>query len=197
MAETLEEAFRLTVHHGTITHYAPLPVLCCVSHTFWIWELLAGRWPFAGDWRQDLRERWDAWSKQVDPVTAGWLKRVARDLPGAWRTLSAAEFDPHRFNPFEVSFGGRAGYCLLTLQIAAWAVQWSRMDDSFPVPAGFDAALFERRGGWVVAWPALVGHDSDTYGAVSGSLIAAAIDELPPPLTAGLRIATEFERLQP
>ena len=195
MADTLEEALRLAVHHGIITHYAPLPVLCCIAHTFWIWELLAGRWPFAIDWKQELRARWDAWSRQPDPVTAGWLKRVERDLPPAWRALSQAEFDPHRFNPFEVSFGGGAGYCLLTLQIAAWAVQWSRMDDPFPVPAGFDASLFERRGGWALAWPALVGHDSDTYSAVAGSLIAAFHSKIPAELTGDLHALREIERL--
>jgi len=38
----------------------------------------------------------------------------------------------------------------------------------------------------VLGWVAMIGHDSDTYGAAAGPLIAAAHQGLPSELTAGL-----------
>lgn len=193
LADMLDEAFQYTLHQGITTHYSPLAVLCCIAQTFWIWELLEGRWPFESDWLADLRERWDVWLGRADDTTNAWRRVVAQDLPGAWQTLAEAEFDPHRFNPFTINFGGRAGYCLLTLQIAAWALQWSKLNEPFPVPAGFPAEVFERRGAWCVAWPAMVGHDADTYGAALGAAVAALYVRIPPVMADGLQALRELD----
>ena len=89
------------------------------------------------------------------------------------------------FDAFEVSYAGRAGYCLLTLQIGVWALRWSVRGDPFPVPTGLPAAVFGRREGWTLAWVPLVGGDADTSGATAGPMIAA-IHRTPVELTDGL-----------
>jgi len=48
------------------------------------------------------------------------------------------------------------------------------------------AQSFFRRGAFVLGWVALIGHDSDTYGASAGPLVAAAHGGLIKELTAGL-----------
>ena len=196
LADTLEEAFAVTLHHGMTTHYSPLPQACCAAQTYLLWELLAGRWPFEGAWTSECRDRWTAWLDSAgDEATKAWRAECGPAIAGAWRTLEGAEWDPDRFNPFGMSFGGKAGYCLLTLQIAVWAVQWSRTDEPFAVPRGYPAEPFERGGTGVLGWVALVGNDSDTYGATAGPLVAAAHGGLPAGMIANLSAVAEFNRL--
>jgi hypothetical protein len=113
---------------------------------------------------------------------------VGTALKEAQGTLARADFDPHRFNPFQIDYSGREGYSLLTLQIAIWALQWSRLDEPFSVPHGFPSEVFERRGSWTLGWVAMIGHDSDTYGATAGPLLAILHGDLPPSLRESLRI---------
>jgi hypothetical protein len=65
-----------------------------------------------------------------------------------------------------------AGYCLLTLQIAVWALQWSVRTDKFTVD-GYPDIIFNRRERSVLGWLALVGYDADTYCATAGPLLVA------------------------
>ena len=69
------------------------------------------------------------------------------------------------------------------------------VDEPFDVPEGFPAEIFARRGAWTLAWPAMIGNDSDTYGAVAGPMIAAAHKSIPATLTDGLEALTAFEDL--
>jgi len=187
MASDLDEAFRISLSHGLMTHYAPLPQICCAAQTYLIRELLAGRQPFDDDWLPAFRGRFEAWlSGTNEEIIRAWQANVETHLPDAWATFEAADWTPDRFNPFEVSYSNRAGYCLLTLQIAVWAVQWSLRDEPFPVPDGFPSEVFARRGPCVLCWVAMIGHDSDTYGAATGPLIAATHRGLPGELTKGL-----------
>jgi ADP-ribosylglycohydrolase len=196
----LRELFRATVHHSITTHYHPLPVVCCAAQSWVVADLLAKsrRGPtsdpdgwldaFRGDWTNYL-------AGEDDPHVAAWAGRVGPGMSGAVEALRVAEWDHRAFDPFATDFGGRAGYCLLTLQIGVWALQWSVSDEPFPVPAGFPADVFGRRGGWAVAWLALLGHDSDTYGAVAGPMLAAARGAVPAELTEGLAALAAFDAM--
>lgn len=187
IADDLNDAFRITLSHGVMTHYAPLPQLCCAAQTYLVWRLLAKQQPFASDWVVDFRGCFDEWLGGTnDDVVRAWHENVAEDMPDAWATMEQADWGAEAFDPFNISYSGREGYCLLTLEIAVWAVQWSLRGDSLPVPEGFPAEVFDRRGPRVLGWVAMIGHDSDTYGAATGPLIAAAHRELPEGLTEGL-----------
>lgn len=193
MADDLAGAFRVSLHHGLMTHYGPLPQLCCAAQTYLAWELLAGRDPFAGDWLQALRPEWSAWLEgDADEVTAAWRRNSAAGLPAAWETIASAEWDPRAFNPFGLKFGGNDGYCVLSLQIAVWAAWWSRTEEPFPVPAGYAPEPFKQRGPWALGWVALIGHDADTYGASAGPLVAAVHGGLPEEMTRPLSALEAF-----
>ena len=196
MADSLAEAFTHTAHHAMMTHYDPLSMLCCGIHTWLIWRLLEGRRPLDGEWLTAFRREWTDWLAETGDVhVRKWRGHVEATMKDAWETVTAAPFKPEAFNPFEVDCVGRTGYCLLTLQISLWALQWSKMTDEFPVPDGFPASVFEKRGAWCVGWPAMLGYDADTYGAVAGPLIAAAHGQLPESMTRGLKALREFDDL--
>jgi len=194
LAEDLDDAFRVTLSHGVITHYAPLPVLCCAAQTWLLGELLGGRAPFERAWVDEFRARFTAWLDATDDaVCRRWRERVGDALPAAWRALAEADFDPDTFNPYAESYRGRMGYVLLTLQIGVWAAAWSLRGEPFPTPPGLPAEIFTRTGPWTLCWVAVIGADSDTYGATAGPLIAAAHGGLPEPLTDGLDAVRELD----
>lgn len=197
--QDLDLLFRATVQHSIITHYAPLPVLCCAIQSWIIADLLGG-WHEGpadnADWLDCFYKNWRSYLEdEDDPHVRLWVDRTRDHAQAAGELVEAACFDPQAFDPFSTDFTGRAGYCLLTLQIGVWAMHWSLTDGPFPVPAGFPADVFARRGPWCAAWPAMVGHDTDTYGAVSGALVAAAHGSVPDDLTAGLEALAEFDAL--
>jgi len=196
MAESLEEAFRMTVHHNLITHYAPLPVICCAAQTYLIWEFLKKRNPLEADWLMLFREKFISWLETTDDsICQRWQQIVKADIEQAWEVFNEGHWNPESFNPFEVSYAGRQGYCLLTLEIAVWAAHWSLCDDPFPVPEGFPAEVFEKRGPYVLGWVAMLGNDCDTYAATAGPLIAAIHNGLPEEMTEGLLINDELASL--
>jgi ADP-ribosylglycohydrolase len=194
IAVDLNDALRISILQSVITHYAPLPVLCCAAQSFLIWELAAGREVLAHDWRAAFAKAMESLlASSTDGFIHTWRERVTRNsrFAQALDTLREAEMDPDRFSPFAISYHGRAGYCLLTLQIAVWAAAWARRRAPFPAPAGFPREPFDRTGPWVLAWVAMIGHDADTYGAAAGPLIAAAVGSTPAELTTGLAVATD------
>ena len=159
-------------------------------------NLLEGRWPLDGDWLAAFRREWTDWLTDTnDDFVRQWRALVEPTMKDAWAAVSATPFETGAFNPFEIDYVGRTGYCLLTLQIALWALRWSRMTGEYPVPDGFPAGVFERRGAWCVGWPAMLGYDADTYGAVAGPLIAAAHGQLPESMTNDLWALREFDDL--
>jgi ADP-ribosylglycohydrolase len=188
MASSLADAFGISVKHSLMTHYAPLPVICCMAQTYLIWELI---WEQEVDqsWTETFRNHMVEWFKEVkDKYVEAWLHNVKDDLTPALNTFMEANWDPRSFNPFEINFSGKGGYSLLTLQIAVWALHWSLIEDPFPFPIDFPEEVFNHRGPEVLGWVAMVGYDSDTYAATAGPLIAAAHKGLPKNLTDGLWI---------
>lgn len=190
MADNLWQAFEVSVQQSIITHYGPLPVLCCCAQTYLIWELLAGRDPFARRWNDDFFECFTEWLSECrDPVVRGWFDKTATQHIAAYQAFHDEDFGPDSFCPFGHDFDGRDGYCLLTLRIAVWAAEWSRRGVAFPTPKGFPNDVFERAvGPSFVAVVPMIGHDCDTYGAVAGPLIAAMHGSLPAGMTEGLEV---------
>lgn len=199
-AESMAQAFEHSLKQGIITHYDPLSVLCCGVQTWMIWRLLheAQRPLFDHNgWLREFGDTWDEWVRASGDIhVQRWHARVQESTAEAWSRLTGADFDPHSFDPYRIRFGSSGGYSLLTLQIAVWALHWSLMDEAFPVPAGFPAEVFDRRGPWVLGWVAMIGNDSDTYGATAGPLLAAAHGGLPVGLTDGLKVLQELDRIQ-
>jgi ADP-ribosylglycohydrolase len=200
VGKDLNLLFRSTVQHSIISHAHPLAVLTCAAHSWIISDELSewGEGPTSDPdgWLDNFYEDWTAYvSNEDDPHVGKWLDTVGKAMQPAGEALTGAEWDPRKFNPFKTDFTGRAGFCLLTLQIGVWALHWSKMDDAFPVPAGFPAEVFERRGPWTIAWPAMVGNDSDTYGACAGCMVAAAHGSVPEAITEGLEALQAFDKL--
>ncbi len=183
MCGALEEAYAISLLHGIMTHYAPLPVLCCAAQSYLIRELI--REPRLDEaWPATFAESFEAWLRGSDGLVRGWAEATAAHRPQALEAFLSADWNS--FNPFEADFSVGMGYCLLTLKVAVWAARWSLHDEPFPVPAEFPAEVFAKRGPFVLGWVAMVGYDSDTYGATAGPLIAAAHRGLPEEMTDGL-----------
>jgi ADP-ribosylglycohydrolase len=200
--EDLDLLFRATVQHSIITHAHPLAVLTCAAHSWVIADLLSewGQGPTSdpAGWLDAFYEDWTAYvAGEDDPHSGAWLDRVRDGMQQAGEALTGAQWDHREFNPFKIDFTGRAGFCLLSLQIAVWTLHWSMSDEPFPVPPGFPAEVFERRGPWCMAWPALTGNDSDTTGAISGAILATAHGSVPESMMEGLEAVAEFDNLVP
>jgi ADP-ribosylglycohydrolase len=193
-----DDLYANTLHHGMITHYAPLPQLCCLLQSWRILQLLNKREPFKWNWMDEFKQDLGAFHNRTkDEDYHGWSGTVD-DYDEAWHLLQDAEFDPDKFSPFFTTFAGRSGYCLLTLQVALWAVQWAMRGEPYPekmLPRNYPREPFAE-GGWnAIGWVALVGYDSDTYGAAAGPLIAAALGEPPTAMQEGLEALDEFDAL--
>lgn len=136
-----------------------------------------------------FRDDWERWLMgEKDEHVPTWRARVDDRYERAWRTLLGTDFDPDSFSPFHVPIGPFKGYCLLTLQIALWATQWSMRDAALPAPDGFPGEVFERTGPHVLGWVVMIGEDADTYGAAAGPLVAALHGGLPEAMTDGMWI---------
>lgn len=197
MATSLGEAFEFSLKQSIITHYGPLPVACCCAQSFLIWQLLEGKNPFQGRWQDEFFDIFVQWLEICDDKTVKeWMSKTMSHQVQAWQTFHAADFDNSSFSPFGYDFNGSDGYCLLTLQIAAWAAEQSMKGKAVPTPSGFDSDPFVKAVGPAFgAAVVLVGHDSDTYGAAAFPLIAAAHGHVPPEMTAGLWVASELDEL--
>lgn len=197
MAKSLPQAFEYSLKQSIITHYGPLPVVCCCAQSFLLWRLLEGINPFQTRWQDEFFETFISWLALCrDSVCKDWITKTTTHRSEAWETFQAAEFDNRSFSPFGYDFKGSDGYCLLTLQIAVWAAKQSLLGKPIPTPPGFESAPFVKAvGPFFGAAVVLVGHDSDTYAAAAFPLIAAAHGHVPAEMTAGLWLATELDQL--
>lgn len=201
MADTLDDAYRLSLYQGIMTHYAPRPVLSCALHTYLIWKFLEGEnplesnWVAKKSWLKIFRESWCDWldRSKDDKVVSSWRTNVGAELDKAWTTLKESDFDPDSFNPYVYSPRGGAGYVLTTLQIAIWATHWSQRREPFRVPEGYPPEVFDKTGPWILGWVAMTGGDTDSYGSTAGPIIAAAHKGIPDELIEGLEILREFD----
>lgn len=182
-----------TVQQCIITHYAPMPVLCCVVHSLLIHRALraepgAAPAPSIGLIRELLAGPWSSWKASVsDEGCKVWLE----DVQG-YGQLGPAECELveklegfEDLDPYHMMYRGISGWALLTLRISLWALHWAleRRAPSCGIPhwlpawpfvspefGGVDAAL---------RWVVLIGADADTYAAVAGALLGAYIPAVP------------------
>jgi len=185
MGDDHYETFRHTLFHGLITHWAALPAICCAAQSWLIrngeelgeefWEGEAGREVLSSGWKDDFRTSWDFWlCTDDDPIVKEWRDTTWADHAEAWDQFMAADFNPDSFRPFAPI--EHWGFCLTTLQIGAWAMQWAYRDRPYPteyLPEKFPTDPFLKTGAEVLSWVAMIGRDSDTYGATAGPMIAA------------------------
>lgn len=201
LAADAHEAFRSSLLHGLITHWAPLPALCCAAQT-WLQRtpLIQDGDSTHGQWLPEFRDAWQTWlSEEEDPIVREWAQETEGYLPEAWELLEMADFDPDSFRPFSDLGSGRDGFCLTTLQIGVWAMAWAARNRPYPpehLPEDFPRAPFRFTGGAVLGWVAMIGRDADTYGATAGPLIAA-VSCLPRTMTDNLEVLRKPIRVLP
>jgi ADP-ribosylglycohydrolase len=177
MGDSIVEIFDHTLQHGMITHWAPLPAICCAAQS---WLLNNPEVVDEEDWREHFRDDWRFWMAATeDPLSRVWLGLTIKDQEEAWQIFNDADFDMHSFRPFgEIE---HIGFCLTTLQIGVWAMQWAMSDKPYPVeylPEGFPPEPFQRTGKDVIGWVVMIGRDADTYGATAGPMVAVwGVDE--------------------
>jgi ADP-ribosyl-[dinitrogen reductase] hydrolase len=106
MADTLRESFNNTIKHGMITHYAPLPQICCLAQTYLIWRLLNGR-GFEEKWAESFESELDEYFQSVDdPDVQKWLANVSEkgDYRMSLAIFRGADWDMDRFDPFCIDY---------------------------------------------------------------------------------------------
>ncbi len=199
MTDDLGEAFRISLYQGIMTHYGPLPVLCCAMQTYLIWKLLGGSNVLEESWAMDFWTSWLEWYENMkdDEIVDSWSTFVTELYPQAYKALSEVEFDPDRYNPLVYSPTNGAGNVLTTLKTAIWGLYWSMTDRKFQAPVGWPEEVFEKRGPWVLGWVALAGGDTSAYCATAGPMIAAAHGSLPDEMIEHLEVFDEFSDLWP
>lgn len=208
--DSIEQSYSASLASGIITHCHPLSVLTCAAQVWWLWELFEERWPFEReDWCADFHKSWTEWftpRTEQPGIVQRWYQGVGDGhLADAWETLwSILWSDPKAFDPLHPDAIQHPGYCLTTLQVALWALYWSHADEAYPVRSGTRVAVkslagvLAKRGIDCLGWPAIVGKDADTYGAVAGPLIVAAHGgELPEALAGSLQALKQFDEFWP
>jgi len=190
LTNDLNEAFEMTLLHGMITHYAPLPQLCCCIQTWLIYHFLNGVNKLKNSsWKKEFLQVFDNyrekhceneyvldWFKNVDPKDIHYSQTT--DLEWASNLLIPL-LDNTKFNPFEYEIGKSSGYCLLTLQIALWALQCGlEKDKIFIPPKNMPEEVFDKNGFDCLCWIPMIGYDADTYAATAGPLFTACFGDL-------------------
>jgi len=188
----LQEALDNTFIHGIITHYGALPVLTCAIQTWIIHKLFNEENPLNDPlWLNSFLSDWEYWIVETDiPEVDEWIRRVGEDhIDAGIDTLKKTEWSHYDFNPFTHNIGSSSGYCVLTLQIAIWALQWSLEEEFiFSPPKNLPRKVFEKQKEYCLGWIPMIGYDADTYGATAGPMFAAAHGNMPTEMTKNLEI---------
>ncbi len=189
MARTLEEGFRYSLHQCLLTCFAPVPVICCCAQTYLIMDMLAGGVP-GEDWRRDFDLLLRLWlDSDRDGVLEIWRQEIGGELDSVLSRFMNTRVEPDGWNPLEHDWGASYDNVMLTFRIAMWALRWSlRSDGRMECRTAISGRAFRRSGPWTLGWVALLGHHSDTYGAATGPLIAAAHGGVPEGMTSGLSV---------
>jgi ADP-ribosylglycohydrolase len=193
----LWEALDNTFIHGIITHYGALPVLTCAIQTWIIYRLFEGLNPLNESmWLDTFLTDFETWLEKTEvPEVDKWIRRVGLDhIKSAIDTLKKTEWSHYEFNPFTHPIGNSAGYCVLTLQIAIWALQWSlEKEFVFSPPKNLPHKVFDKQKEYCLGWIPMIGYDADTYGATAGPMFAAAHGSFPKEMTKNLAIHQWFK----
>eukprot|EP01119_Soliformovum_irregulare_P025612 TRINITY_DN9536_c0_g1_i1.p1 TRINITY_DN9536_c0_g1~~TRINITY_DN9536_c0_g1_i1.p1 ORF type:complete len:361 (-),score=89.17 TRINITY_DN9536_c0_g1_i1:56-1138(-) len=191
------EAIDATILQGAITHYAPLPVLCCVIHTILIRcginKQMTGPASIQdiqkiinGPWRSHL-------DKTQDPDVISWRDTIGRNaITMAEKQLITELTGFEKYDPYNQDYRGWSGYCILNLRLALWALYWSFQDGHPAIPKWLPEWIFETHGFDVIMWIVVIGADADTNAATAGPLLAA-FHPIPENFLTGLKIRKENE----
>jgi len=185
-------AMRYAAIQSLITHPAPLPVICCVIQT-WIQRRMLDGQTIGDQWQSDAISAVLDWKDRCaseDGVLARWLDTVGSDFNTAIDIMSHLDGSLD-YNPYSPNAIQHQGYVLTTLQIGVWALRWALEGVPFPSAPDWLKPVTARTGVDTLAWVACIGRDSDTYGAVAGSLLASKFD-LPSYFTDGLMVLREL-----
>lgn len=187
MSTSLEDIYKYSVKQSILTHAAPLPVICCCAQSYLLYHLLNNE-KINKDWHKEFRESFTHWFIQTDDECINqWYSVVEQHFPNAMAYFSSADYDPDTFSPFNGISSD--GYCLLTLQIAVWAMHWSIRNVPFTAPKGFPTEIFEAAvGDKFGAIIPMIGHDCDTYAATAFPLIAAHWKNIPAEFSQDLQL---------
>jgi ADP-ribosylglycohydrolase len=167
-----------TVLQSIITHYSPLSVLSCVIQSLLIRNAILQKPsgpPTIEDIQNLIQTSWEKWkTSTTNEYCLHWLNTVQYVLEAAEKQIVEELKNFETTNFYKISYKNRAGYSVLTLQIALWSLYWSYSSTSPPdIPSYLPQWVFKRHQFDTIMWVVLIGADADTYGATAGPLLAA------------------------
>ncbi|MDH7596984.1 MAG: ADP-ribosylglycohydrolase family protein [Methanothrix sp.] len=185
MVDSLEDAYRLSLQHGMITHYHPMPQICCLAQDYVMWSLMHDSFSW-DSWLHDFSSTLyeDIRDISYDPAVKKWMDVCGSDIDKSLRRFVESWQHPAAFDPFRQDLSNGGGHCLMSFRIAMWGLYYAIHDDTFKGPQEIPECVFDAEGSDRIGWIAMLGHDSDTYCAIAGAMMAAA----------GLRFSEELAR---
>lgn len=180
-------AIEYTVQHAIITHFHPLSVIPCVIHTLLIRKALeqeTPKCPTMEDINSIIKTDWSEWKQKVlqrekdDPCKI-WIETIQDQLENDEKKILEELEGFEKFDPYTYNYKGVSGYSVLTFKITLWCLYWSFQDQPFDkIPEWLPKWGFQTKFNAIQS-VALIGADSDTYGAVGGSLLSAHHPSIP------------------
>lgn len=193
----VNESLRVALLQSIITHADPVAVLCCMMQAWLICRIM-GEGTADGLFGDDdvnvavqfayALGEWHSSPQYQDPFVRNWFAVVGdKAWAAALEKLGYAFADFDEFDPYDDGHH-RGGHSLFTLQVGVWAARWAALNEPYTmVPEVFPVetrdAVFNRTGADVLGWVAMLGGDSDTYGATAGPLVDAVCGGLPKYMT--------------
>lgn len=185
MVDSLEDAYKLSLQHGMITHYHPMPQICCLAQDYVMWSMMHGSFSwdswlhdFSGTLHEDIKEL------SYDPAIKRWMDVCGSDIDKSLKRFTESWQHPTTFDPFQEDLSNGGGHCMRSFRISMWGLYYATHDDAFEGPHTLPESVFEAKGSDRIGWIAMLGHDADTYCAIAGAMMAAA----------GLRFSDELSR---
>lgn len=196
MADDLDQAFEYTMRHSVITHFGHMPTICCLLQTWLIWSYLVGDQPLGEtDWIGQGRAVIESWTEKNinDDISTRWLNwakgQERQRWDESWSKLFAINWRVNAYNPYGDT--SMQGWVLRTLRVAIWGQCVSLMNDHEPIeilPKWWPESIRNLKGPDRLAWIAMIGADSDTYGATSGAMIMSCHQKLRLSISENLKI---------
>ena len=172
MCQGLDDIYTMTLKIGMITHFAPLPQICCMAQSYIIHELIHKRFNW-DTWQEDFtRSIDDYFAGNIDADIENW-KSLVSEFQVDQAFAQIGNLDVTEYNPFDEDFRFQMGYCLLSLKIGIWGLYHATHNTQFSVP-DYPSRIFRVVGSDRIGWIAMLGYDSDTYCAIAGPMMVAA-----------------------
>lgn len=179
------EVIKTTICQSMITHCHPTVVLCCVIHSILIHRALNQRYihklraPDHKDLSNILNQDLMNFINNTEDINClRWIKEISvvsiqQSIEELLDNLEGFK----KFNPYMYYYKNTSGWVVLSLKISLWALYWSfKPKSKVPkcYPFWLPLKMFNTLNKFnVITWIAAIGADSDTYGAIAGSLLGA------------------------